>query len=96
MVPIWQGPLAEFETTLSLSRFWVRRRCPISTLYTRIMVFGLTIGTERSIALQVRTHVLLSAQLWLTYTSQQSIQDELTRRGFSPDAGMIFFCCCEL
>jgi hypothetical protein len=39
-----------------------RRRCPIFPLDAHIMSFGLTIGTERAIALQVRNHVLLQAR----------------------------------
>lgn len=53
------------------------------------MVFGLTIGTERANALQVRAiqsfFVLFLVDLVLF--SQNAIQQELMKRGFSPDAG---------
>lgn len=54
------------------------------------MPFGLTIGTERANTLQVRTdsHILCIFFLAdLALFSQNAIQDELMKRGFSPDAG---------
>lgn len=50
------------------------------------MAFGLTIGTERSAALQVRTYTSFHRQ-FRSHLVQNSIQDELTTRGYSPDAG---------
>lgn len=54
------------------------------------MPFGLTIGTERATALQVPFTGSYRRPL-LTYSPQQAIQDELTKRGYSPDAGTLFY-----
>ena len=53
------------------------------------MPFGLTIGTERANSLQVRARPPFSCLFQLTcpFFSQNAIQHELMKRGFSPDAG---------
>ena len=51
------------------------------------MVFGLTIGTERAAALQVSWLFFEMMDMFLLSLVKQSIQDELTKRGYSPDAG---------
>lgn len=53
------------------------------------MPFGLTIGTERAISLQVRFRLSFFAHFsaHLALFSQNAIQDELMKQGFSPDAG---------
>lgn len=51
------------------------------------MPFGLTIGTERAAALQVSQLYFEMDGYMLIVSLQQSIQDELTKRGYSPDAG---------
>jgi hypothetical protein len=51
------------------------------------MPFGLTIGTERAAALQVSQFYSGMVDICLLLLLQQSIQDELTKRGYSPDAG---------
>lgn len=51
------------------------------------MVFGLTIGTDRAAALQVRqahTSYLPATD----FGPQKSIQDELAKRGYGNDSGM--------
>ena len=50
------------------------------------MPFGLTIGTERAAALQVCC-LYFEMDICLLLLLQQSIQNELTKRGYSPDAG---------
>ena len=62
----------------------------LPSLNKQTMAFDLTIGTEPAKALQVsyRTvHAELSEFLMFL---QDSIQDELQKRGFSPDAGSCF------
>jgi hypothetical protein len=49
------------------------------------MPFGLTIGTERATALQVCINI--SCMVHCSFISQQSIQDELTRRNYSAEPG---------
>jgi len=72
-----------FETGVCWSRRL--RRCRTHS----IMPFGLIIGTDRASALQV----CLGPALLLFFVElnfffvQKSIQDELTARSFSPDAG---------
>ena len=50
------------------------------------MAFGLTIGTERATVLQV-CHLSCFRRIFAYALPQNSIQDELTKRGYSPDAG---------
>jgi len=49
------------------------------------MAFGLTIGTERATALQVSLYRLFVFSMLTFY--QNSIQNELTKREYSADAG---------
>jgi hypothetical protein len=56
---IWQGPPAESEIIGLLSS---ESSSLPSALDAHIMSFGLTIGTERAIALQVRTNIFFLAQ----------------------------------
>ncbi len=53
------------------------------------MPFGLTMGTERANALQVCSETIFLDQNDQNpfFSCQQSIQDELIKRGYSPEAG---------
>jgi hypothetical protein len=51
------------------------------------MAFGLTIGTERATALQVRQQCLTLTRFLILL--QNAVQDELTKRGYSMDAGKL-------
>jgi hypothetical protein len=66
----------------------------VSTSKPANMPFSLTIGTERATALQVCMSPFLFG-IPSDIAVKQSIQDELTRRGYSQDAGRSMRRCME-